>query len=88
MTACLVPCPKCGEKYEAQSKGGECSLSQYELAACPQDVLSDVNRHAPFVCEKCGCMFDVTEAPRVIPGGSASLIPCPIPLASPKLGEE
>jgi len=55
-----INCPKCGEGQDIQSKGGLCSLSYYEsLAATPSDVLSDINRHAPFTCEKCGCRFDV-----------------------------
>lgn len=53
----LVPCPKCGRKSEFQSKGGECILATYELNEAPQDVLSDVNRHAPNTCEKCGAEF-------------------------------
>jgi len=53
-----VPCPRCGEKYDAQSKGGDCVLAHYELADCPPDVLCDVNRHAPFECG-CGCFFAV-----------------------------
>src|SRR3990167_7651023 len=45
-----VSCPKCGRKWEAQSKGGPCDMAQYTLQNCPEDVLSDVNRHAPFEC--------------------------------------
>lgn len=56
----FVPCPKCGEKYPAQSKGGNCTLSDYELDDCPPDVMSDVNRHAPFECEKCKTLFEVS----------------------------
>jgi uncharacterized Zn finger protein len=52
-------CPNCGADYEAQSKGGDCSLSCYNLNEAPADVLSDVNRHAPFECEECGCVFKV-----------------------------
>ncbi len=55
----LVPCPTCGEIYSAQSKGGDCVLATYSLSECPQDVLSDINRHAPFACEKCGLIFSV-----------------------------
>lgn len=57
----LVPCPKCGEKSEFQSKGGECLLQVYELEDCPFDVLSDINRHAPNTCLKCGAVFEVGE---------------------------
>lgn len=54
-----VPCPKCGELEEAQSKGGECNLDVFTLAEAPPAVLSDVNRHAPFKCQKCGAVFNV-----------------------------
>lgn len=55
----FVPCPKCGLYYPAQSKGGDCMLDTYELDDAPNDVLSDVNRHAPFKCEQCGSEFEV-----------------------------
>lgn len=55
----MVPCPKCGVKSGFQSKGGECYLATYELADCPKDVLSDVNRHAPNTCEECGTIYAV-----------------------------
>ncbi len=54
-----VPCPKCGEIEEAQSKSGPCAMSQYTLKNVPIDVLQDVNRHAPFQCSKCGTYFQV-----------------------------
>lgn len=55
----LVPCPKCGVASEFQSKGGDCFLREYTLENAPADVLSDVNRHAPNTCEKCGTRFAV-----------------------------
>ena len=55
----LVPCPKCGEKAEFQSKGGDCLLRTFELADCPTDVMLDVNRHSPCTCLKCGTLFEV-----------------------------
>ena len=55
----MVPCPKCGAESQFQSKGGGCSLSAYSLAECPEDVMSDVNRHAPNTCRKCGTVFEV-----------------------------
>lgn len=58
-----VPCPSCGEKAEAQSKGGACELVTYELHKAPEDVLSDVNRHAPFDCRECGQRFQVNMVP-------------------------
>lgn len=62
----LVPCPRCGTKHEAQSKGGSCTLMEFELTATPQDVLADVNRHAPFTCENCGVTFMVVLTPMTI----------------------
>jgi endogenous inhibitor of DNA gyrase (YacG/DUF329 family) len=58
----MVPCPKCGEKAEFQSKSGECTLAAYELREAPADVLEDVNRHAPYECEKCQTHFMVAWA--------------------------
>lgn len=55
----IVPCPKCGEESEFQSKGGDCILAEYTLQNCPQDVLSDVNRHSPNTCDRCGTQFMV-----------------------------
>ena len=55
----LVPCPKCGNKYQAQSKSGEQLFMSYELDEAPDDVIYDVNRYAPFRC-KCGALFHVT----------------------------
>ena len=55
----MVPCPKCGELSEFQSKGGDCNLSIFTLSDAPASVLSDVNRHAPNVCAKCGTRFAV-----------------------------
>lgn len=55
----MVPCPKCGAEYPAQSKSGPCTLETYTLADAPDDVIEDVNRHAPFTCESCGQSFAV-----------------------------
>lgn len=55
----MVPCPICGAHSEFQSKGGDCLLRTYNLEDAPADVLSDVNRHAPNQCEKCGIWFQV-----------------------------
>jgi predicted RNA-binding Zn-ribbon protein involved in translation (DUF1610 family) len=53
----LVPCPQCGEAYEAQSKGGECLLGLYTPDTAPPEVIHDLNRHAPFTCDACGHEF-------------------------------
>lgn len=55
----LVPCPSCGEEYQAQSKSGRCSLDYHKIADAPDDIMADVNRHAPFRCEKCEEVFEV-----------------------------
>jgi hypothetical protein len=55
----MVRCPRCGEKSEFQSKSGKCLLNVYELDDCPKDVLADVNRHAPNICEYCETVFAV-----------------------------
>lgn len=54
----IVPCPKCGKVHLFQSKSGDCLLRKYELAHVPLDVLIDVNRHAPYVCD-CGASLAV-----------------------------
>lgn len=56
----LVPCPECGKLYPAQSKGGDCICLTYSLEDAPDDVLSNVNRHAPFTCD-CGTVFKVVS---------------------------
>lgn len=54
-----VPCPKCNTVSEFQSKSGECTMREFMLENCPEDVLGDVNRHAPNTCEKCGTKYYV-----------------------------
>ena len=63
----MVPCPKCSTVSEFQSKSGECLLREYTLENCPEDVLGDVNRHAPNRCEMCGTEYGVsiTGIPKV-----------------------
>lgn len=56
----MVPCPTCGIEQEFQSKGGGCDLAIYTLADAPPDVLSDINRHAPYTCGECGTKFSAT----------------------------
>jgi len=63
----LIPCPRCGAKYEAQSKSGDCILAHYELSETPVDVLADVNHHAPFACESCGAVFAVQVYSHAVP---------------------
>jgi hypothetical protein len=54
----LAPCPACGTKNEFQSKGGDCSLTTYQLHEAPADVLSDANRH-PMWCSSCGTGYKI-----------------------------
>lgn len=54
-----IPCPHCGTMYPVQSKGGKCALLDYALRDAPEDVMTDVNRHAPFVCIYCKTVFEV-----------------------------
>lgn len=54
-----IPCPKCNESYGAQSKSGPCALSNYQFPDAPAEIMADVNRHAPFHCQKCGTVFEV-----------------------------
>ena len=63
-----IPCPKCGELYYAQSKSGDCLLKTYYFANTPPEVMSNVNRHAPFTCSDCGTMFRVnfTPEPKIV----------------------
>lgn len=55
----MVPCPKCEQLEEFQSKSGPCHLDTYDLGSAPADVLMNVNRHAPATCRKCGTKFEV-----------------------------
>jgi hypothetical protein len=59
-----VPCPSCGECGELQSKSGDCKLETFTLEDAPDDVLLDINRHAPLRCWKCGTIFTVVVEKR------------------------
>lgn len=48
----FVPCVKCKNELSFQTKSGPCELRGYPLENAPEDVLRDVNRHAPI---KCAC---------------------------------
>ena len=69
----MVPCPKCGTKIEFQSKGGNLDMMVYELDEAPSDVLSDINRHAPYCCPTCkhNVIVDIVilEVPRAVAVG-------------------
>lgn len=56
----LIHCPKCKAKQYAQSKSGPCEYGYYSsIEETPEDVLQDINRHAPFHCNDCGAIFEV-----------------------------
>lgn len=59
-----VRCPHCGIDNEFQSKSGDCFLNEYSLDECPEDVLLNVNRHAPIECD-CGCRYMVDTEKRI-----------------------
>jgi Fe2+ or Zn2+ uptake regulation protein len=59
----LVPCPGCGELHGAQSKSGDRRMRVFKFQECPEDVMVDVNRHAPFTCFTCGTIFEVELSP-------------------------
>ena len=54
-----VPCPKCGELNEFQSKGGDCLLNESTLENAPANVLLDMSRHSPVICQNCGTKYEV-----------------------------
>lgn len=60
----MVPCPGCQSPLEFQSKSGDCTLSTYTLEDAPNDVLHDVNRHAPIGCNQCGALVLVDPTRR------------------------
>ena len=47
-------CPYCETRMSAQSKSGDCTLSNYNIDEAPSDVMRDINRHAPHYCPSCG----------------------------------
>ena len=60
-----VKCPQCGDSEYFQSKGSDDAACRvFTLSNCPDDVLSNVNRHSPHHCANCGCCFAVDEASR------------------------
>ena len=54
-----VNCPQCNEENEFQSKSGNCHLLTYDLENCPNDIIKDINRHAPIICENCRTAYKV-----------------------------
>ena len=53
---------ECGAPMESQSKGRDMPLLEdYDYTSVPFEVAQDANRHAPFVCEKCGVQYKFCE---------------------------
>ena len=50
----IAKCPSCGAENEFQTKGGDCSMSNFPLKETPDDDMLDANRHAPCPCINCG----------------------------------
>lgn len=63
----IVHCPNCGEEHSCQSKSGDCLLEVHILEDCPDDILSDVNRHSPYLCD-CGTSFDIDIENKIAKG--------------------
>lgn len=57
----MLNCPECSFENEFQSKSGPRSLTTYRLPDIPENVLVDVNRHAPIVCGKCGNAYEYSH---------------------------
>jgi len=50
----MVPCAKCNNLLEFQSKGAmDPFMHTYNLENAPDDVMTDINRHAPIECSIC-----------------------------------
>jgi len=60
----ILKCPKCKKEIDAQTKSGDCLLRYFDFPGegdnpAPNDVMYDVNRHAPHICEDCDYSFAV-----------------------------
>lgn len=67
----LANCPVCGEENQFQTKGGECLLMEYSLEDCPDDALSDANRHQDYNKCECGALLIIDiENRKVITEGA------------------
>lgn len=62
-----VNCPRCGKEADFQSKSGDCTLRNYLLAEAPLNVLADVNRHSPAICQGCKTPFGVARSVTRVP---------------------
>lgn len=56
-----VICPNCKKEHFFQTKSGYCTMGVFELEYAPDQVLIDINRHAPVKCE-CGTKLVVINS--------------------------
>lgn len=48
-----VPCVKCKNEIEFQTKSGPCAMLRFGLDVAPYDVMLDINRHGAHSCRTC-----------------------------------
>lgn len=53
-----IPCPKCGTRYKAQTKAGECSMLEYGMIDAPAKLLADIVGDK-MQCGNCGEYFEL-----------------------------
>ncbi len=54
-----VACPFCHKDNDFQSKGGDCTLTDFTLQTAPLPVLADLVGQCPTECSSCGRKFAV-----------------------------
>jgi len=54
-----VPCPKCGNRQEVQSRGGAGIGVNHDMESCPDNILIGVNHHALLICTHCSTVFEL-----------------------------
>ena len=60
----LLPCPKCYEQIELQSKAGKCAGEVFDSWRVPIKIAEDLSVN-PIECSECHRSFEiVSEAPR------------------------
>ena len=52
-----IPCPKCGELVEAQTKSGECNQKEYLGGGAPARLLAELDEEV-FKCSNCESVFE------------------------------
>ena len=59
----VFKCPECDQPISAQTKSGDCTLTEYNFTSVPIPVAIDANRHAPFQCYNCGKFWHFGNIP-------------------------